>query len=377
MKATNDAGPPPVTHPPPRVWLLTGHKAGDNTQVVALAEALGWPFELKRFAYQPWELLSNRLLGVTLAGIDRAASTPLEPPWPDLIITAGRRNEPVARWIRAQSGGHTRLVHVGRPWASLDCFELIVATPQYFLPPRPNILRIDLPLHRITPAGLAKVATRRGEQFAHLPRPYWSVLLGGNSGPFVFTVNKALRLARWLNTRLRTEGGSLLVTNSARTPEPAFTTFLAALEAPLSVYHWGDPAAENPYQAYLALADRLVVTGESMSMVAEAAVTGKPLYIYDLSDCPPDDPGAPAGCRPWWTYRHNLRFKPLSHRLAMVLAPRRMRGDVSRIQTRLIASGRAVWVGQEWKGGSEPQESDLECAAARVRALFDAPPSLP
>jgi mitochondrial fission protein ELM1 len=365
------AGPPPAAHLPPRVWLLTGHKAGDNTQVVALAQALGWPFELKRFAYQPWELLSNRLLGVTLTGIDRAGSSPLEPPWPDLIITAGRRNEPVARWIRAQSGGHSRLVHIGRPWASPDCFDLIVTTPQYFLSARPNILQIDLPLHRITPAGLVEVATRWGEYFAHLPRPYWSVLLGGNSGHFVFTVNKALRLARWLNTRLRTEGGSLLVTNSARTPKPAFAAFLAALEAPLSVYQWGDPAAENPYQAYLALADRLVVTGESMSMLAEASITGKPLYIFDLSDCPEGNAGAPGGCRPWWTYRHNLRFKPLSHRLAMVLAPRRMRRDVSRIQARLVASGRAVWVGQEWKGSSGPQESDLECAAARVRAMFD------
>jgi mitochondrial fission protein ELM1 len=375
MNRSDDAGSAPAAHPPPRVWLLTGHKAGDNTQVVALAGALGWAFELKRFAYQPWELLSNRLLRVTLAGIDRPGSSPLEPPWPDLIITAGRRNEPVARWIRAQSDGYSRLVHVGRPWASLDCFDLIVATPQYFLPPRPNILRIDLPLHRITPAGLVELATQRAEQFSHLPRPYWSVLLGGDGGPFVFTVNKALCLARWLNARLRTEGGSLLVTNSARTPEPTFAAFLAALEAPMSVYHWADPTAENPYQAYLALADRLVVTGESMSMLAEASITGKPLYIYDLSDCPAGDVGASGGCRPWWTYRHNLRFKPLSHRLAMVLAPRRMRGDVDRIQAHLVTSGRAVWVGQEWRSGSRPQQSDLERAAARVRALFDAPTS--
>jgi mitochondrial fission protein ELM1 len=360
---------PPVAHAPPRVWLLTGHKAGDNTQVVALAEALCWPFELKRFAYQPWELLSNRLLGVTLAGIDRAGSSALEPPWPDLVITAGRRNEPVARWIRRQSGGHTRLVHVGRPWAPLDCFDLIVATPQYFLPERANILPIDLPLHRITPAGLDEVAACWGGRYAHLPRPYWSVLLGGNSGPFVFTADKAVHLAHWLNACVRNEGGSVLVTNSARTPEKAYAALLSTLEAPLSVFRWGDPAEENPYQAYLALADRLVVTGESMSMLAEASSTGKPLYIFDLSDCPAA--GAQGDCRPWWLHRHNLRYKPLSHHFAMALAPRRMRRDVSRIQERLVASGRAVWVGQEWKAGcSRRQEADIERAAARVRALL-------
>jgi mitochondrial fission protein ELM1 len=373
MNVASDADNPPPPRPPPRVWLLTGHKAGDNTQVVALAEALGWPFELKRFVYQSWELLSNRLLGVTLAGINQACSSVLEPPWPDLVITAGRRNEPVARWIRARSAGRTRIVHIGRPWAPLDCFDLIIVTPQYFLPERPNILPIDLPLHRITRAGLDETAGHWSARFVHLARPYWAVLLGGNSGPFVFTAEKAVRLARWLNARVRDAGGSVLVTNSARTPQSAFTALLSTLEAPLSVFRWGDPAGENPYLAYLALADRLVVTGESMSMLAEASFTGKPLYIFDLSDCPAGDAGAPGNCRPWWLHRHNLRYKPLSHHLAMALAPRRMRRDVSRIQARLVASGRAVWVGQEWTGGGRAQATDLERAAARARALFGDP----
>ena len=43
----------------PRVWLLLGHKAGDNNQVLALAEALAWPWEEKRIVYRPWELLSQ------------------------------------------------------------------------------------------------------------------------------------------------------------------------------------------------------------------------------------------------------------------------------------------------------------------------------
>ncbi|MFM7273792.1 MAG: nucleoside-diphosphate sugar epimerase, partial [Gammaproteobacteria bacterium] len=52
---------------PTRVWLLLGHKSGDNNQVLALAERLGWGFEEKRIAYRPWELLASRILGVTLA----------------------------------------------------------------------------------------------------------------------------------------------------------------------------------------------------------------------------------------------------------------------------------------------------------------------
>ena len=81
--AAPDAGP--VV---PQVWILMGHKAGDNAQVLALAEALEWPFAVKHFAYRRYEVVPNMALGATLAGIDRAQSSSLEAPWPDLVISA-------------------------------------------------------------------------------------------------------------------------------------------------------------------------------------------------------------------------------------------------------------------------------------------------
>ena len=102
-----------------------------------------------------WELLVHAGARPTLAGINRSRSSALEPPWPDIVITAGRRNEPVARWIRQQSGARSRLVHVGRPWAPLENWDLIITTPQYFLPAAPNILHNRLPLH--SPLNAAEV----------------------------------------------------------------------------------------------------------------------------------------------------------------------------------------------------------------------------
>jgi mitochondrial fission protein ELM1 len=117
--------------------VLTGNKAGDSTRVLALAEALGWPFEIKQFIYRA--NVSNLLLGATLAGIDKQRSSPVEAPWPDLVISAGRLNAPIARWIQQQSDT-VRLVHVGRAWSSLEYFDLVVTTPQYRVPVRPNVL---------------------------------------------------------------------------------------------------------------------------------------------------------------------------------------------------------------------------------------------
>ena len=317
----------------PAVWCLLGKKAGDNTQVRALARELGWGFEEKLIVAQPWELLANLGLRITLAGIDRGASSPLRPPWPDLVITAGRRNEPVARWIRRQSGGRTRLVHIGRPWAPLPTWDLVVTTPQYFLPEQPNVLHNTLPLHRVSESELAAAGERLKPELAKLPRPWIAVLVGGDSGRYVMTPAKGARLGRLASALAEAAAGALLVSGSPRTPAGALDALRAELAVPHYLYRWGDPG-DNPYPGLLALADAFVVTGESMSMLGEAAARGRPLFIFDPGD----------GDTPWWRLAHSYRYKPLSHRLAMRFGPRRMRRDVGRIQDALVADGRARWL---------------------------------
>ena len=354
-----------------KLWALLGRKAGDNAQVLALAEALGWPFEEKNIRAQPWEIIPHLLIGPTLAGIDRAASSALAPPWPDLVISAGRRNEPVARWIRARTGGKAKLVHIGRPWAAPETWDLIVTTPQYFLPVAPNVLVNALPLHRLTRESVAEDAARLTPRLSHLPRPWTTVLIGGDSGAFVFTPETGRRLAQGVNRLIRQTGGSALVADSPRTPHAASQAFRAALDTPHEGYWWQGRASwpENPYRGFLGLADRFVVTGESMSMLAEATAMARPLYVFD-----PSEPGR------WWLRAHNYGSKPLSHRFAMRLAPLRMRRDVGRIQAALVQDGRARWLDDAPdliaadEGWFNPATSDPGAgprrAADRVRALF-------
>ena len=344
-----------------RVWCLLGRKAGDNAQVRALAAELGLPAEEKRVVARPWELLVHLGAGISLAGIDRQRSSPLGPPWPDLVITAGRRNEPVARWIRHQSGGHARVVHIGRPWAPLDCYDLIVTTPQYFLPQAPNILHNELPLHRLLPADLREAEHTFRTRWHGLPRPWIAVLVGGDSGRFVFTPDKARKLGADCDHLARERGGSLLLSDSPRTPAAAGNALVSQITAPCYCYRFGE-AGENPYPGFLATADEFIVTGESMSMLAEASSRGKPLHIFDMGD----------GSTAWWKLRHNYRYKPLSHRFAMCFGPRRMRRDVGKIQQTLVTSGRANWLGQETRvpSGSAGADDELAATAARVRRLL-------
>ncbi len=314
----------------PNIWCLLGRKAGDNTQVRSLAEALGVSFTEKHIVARGWELLPHLLLRVTLAGIDRSQSSELAPPWPNLLITAGRRNEPVARWIQRQSGGRTRLVHIGRPWAPLDAWDLVVTTPQYFLPEQSNILHNRLPLHR-QQSQQAEAATVWRERFEALQRPLVALLVGGDSGKFVLTNDKAASLGRLAAGLSGRAGGTLLCVASPRTPASAFAALTATAGEAAEVFPWG---GDNPYQALLQLADAFVVTGESMSMMGEASATGKPLFIFDMADAD--------GC--WWRRGYNYRYKPLSHRLAMRLGPERMRRDIGRIQSALVEGGQAQWL---------------------------------
>lgn len=315
------------------VWCLLGKKAGDNAQVRALAEELGWGREEKHIAARPWELLCHLGDAVTLAGIDRARSSALEAPWPDLVISAGRRNEPVARWIQQQSGGTTRLVHIGRPWAPLAAWDLIVTTPQYFLPEHPGIVHNSLPLHRYSASELANAGDALQSHVAHLPRPWVAVLMGGDSGRFVMTPEKGRTLGELVQALASAAGGSVLFTDSPRTPQAAGDALQAQLQQAHFCYRWGS-GGENPYRGMLALADAFVVTGESMSMLGEAAATDRPLYIFDVGD----------GDTRWWLQSHNYRYKPLSHHLAMRFGPVRMRRDIGNIQNALVESGRAKWL---------------------------------
>lgn len=346
----------------PRVWILRGPKAGDYAQLQLLARALDVPSLTKLLVFRRWELLLHARPRPTLAALDRVASDALEPPWPDLVLTAGRRNELVARWIRDASGGRSRLVHVGRPWSNPRRFDLVVSNRQYWLDAGANVIVNDLPLTDLTAASLDPERQLWGTHWAPLPRPWTVLLVGGDSGPLVFTPEHARELARQINARIAQTGGSLLLTTSSRTPARSADALLATLKAPAFVYRWPSSVA-NPFRGLLACGDEFVVTADSMSMLTEACATAKPVYLFDYSDA----------ARGWLT-RSAYRWKPFVHRLAMSIGPVRMRRDVGRIHAALLDAGRirridAVGAGAMRVTGSN-SANDLMRTVERVRALL-------
>ncbi len=365
----NDA-PVPATRRPPHVWILMGHRAGDNSQVLALGEALGWPFEVKRFVYARHEILVNWPFTSSLVGVDPRRSDRLRPPWPDLVLTSGRRNEPIARWIRDQADHPVRLVHLGRPWARAQRWDLVVTTPQYGLPQLPNILHNEAPLHGVTAERLGKAAAQWEDRFADLPKPRIGVLVGGNSGPYPFDVGSGERLGRAANALARRLGGSLLVTTSARTRTDATDALFGEVDVPSYLYRWqaGDP--HNPYFGILSVADRIIVTADSVSMMAESCATGRPVDLFDTGVGRTSMRGTGGPDAPFWKRMDRVHWKAFVYRQTMRYGPSRLTRDIRIVQQRLVESGRAVWLGDEHPNEAPPPGRDLERAVDRVRALF-------
>ncbi|HEX3209036.1 MAG TPA: ELM1/GtrOC1 family putative glycosyltransferase, partial [Geminicoccaceae bacterium] len=145
---------------------------------------------------------------------------------------------------------------------------------------------------------------------------------------------------------------------------------------PYQLFRWTREATDNPYFGYLALADAIVVTCESATMLAEACATRKPVYMFDLER---DQEPGPAESWHARLRRHarrcNLqRLKAWLYREVFLrLAPSKITRDTTRVHELLLESGRAVWLGQPSPPGTPPASDDLARSVRAVRELLEQP----
>ncbi|MCC9625828.1 mitochondrial fission ELM1 family protein [Thalassospira sp. MA62] len=264
------------------IWVLADDRAGNINQALGVAEALAQPFKRIDIAYTKLARLPNLVRGASLMGVDTRSRDRLRAPWPDLVIAAGRRTAPVARWIKKQSGGHTRLCQIMRPDSGEGAFDLIAVPAHDRMPARDNVLQIPGAPHRVTETRLLIEADNWRPQFKGLPRPRFAVIVGGSTKKTTFTRDMADELISRAIDSAAAVDGSLMVTTSRRTGaenEQLIAERLAESCVSYALHDWASKR-ENPYFGYLALADILIVTGDSVSMCCEAAAAPGGVYIY-------------------------------------------------------------------------------------------------
>lgn len=261
-----------------KIWILADDRAGNVNQLLGIAEALQEPFERKDIRYTEWVKLPNMIRRKTLLGVDKASQKSLLAPWPDVVLSAGRRSFPVARFIRKQSGNKTKIVQLMNPGSAGFSEASLVVLPAHdnYRGKASNVMIVVGSPHRITPQKLQEAHDRWDPAFAAYPHKRISVIIGGATKNKPFTADRALELALGIK---KLNPASVLVTTSRRTPMEVIDLLQKELPRPMFFYRFGDKS-ENPYFGLLACADEIVVTGDSMSMCSESCAAGIPVSIF-------------------------------------------------------------------------------------------------
>ena len=261
-----------------KIWILADDRAGNVNQLLGIAESMKEPFERVDIRYTKWVRLPNLIRGKTLWGIDEASKKSLKAPWPDVVLCAGRRSFPVARFIRKQSGNKTKIVQLMNPgMAGFREAELVVLPAHDNYRGRAeNVIVVVGSPHRITSEKLNEAREKWEPVFADYPHKRVSVIVGGATKNKPFPVEQAEALVAGIK---KLNPKSVLVTTSRRTPMEVVDVLQKELPQPMFFYRFGDKA-ENPYFGLLAATDEIVVTGDSMSMCSESCAAGVPVSVF-------------------------------------------------------------------------------------------------
>lgn len=252
-----------------KAWLITDGKAGHEAQALGVAEALGVDYELRRVT--PMGLIK---LLAPWGPADSAFDC--RPPWPALAIAVGRTAMPALRLVRRRAGAGTFTVALQDPHTSARIADLIWV-PEHDRRRGGNVITTLTPPHRFTARLLAELRAKSDAVIDALPHPRVMVALGGVSKVWRYTAEDCRRLAAALR-RLGEAGASFLLTPSRRTPPEVLAAARAVVSAYPHIVFTGE--GENPYARFLAKADAIVVTADSVSMTGEAVATGRPVLVF-------------------------------------------------------------------------------------------------
>ena len=258
-----------------RAWLITDGKAGMDVQVRGVADALGLDAEMKHVTPTGvHRLLSPWLPPAARERIGRGGA--LSPPWPQIALATGRLSIPYLRAVRRQAGPAMYSVILQDPKTGRGSADLIWV-PEHDKLRGENVISTPTAPHSFTQTRLAQLRAQMSPEVAALPSPRIAIMLGGRSGDYLYSDACHERLAGALRS-LAASGASFLVTPSRRTHTELLRTVDAATATSPRIL-WNGLTA-NPYADFLAQADALIVTADSVNMTSEAAATGRPVYVF-------------------------------------------------------------------------------------------------
>jgi mitochondrial fission protein ELM1 len=263
-------------------WALLDERVGSNKQTLAIADGISGDFAVKNIKYNVFVKLPNFILSRHLCGMNKRKSDDIFVNLPDLIICSGRRLANVALNIKKRNKNKTKIITILNPNFNFNKFDVVIL-PEHDNKIGKNVITYTGSLVNLDKNKKQNEVEKWKNTFSQYKKPFVSFFMGGDTKKTKF---RPENLKNILNIK-----ETLLISTSRRTGKKCvemiekkqvieisdnenlkFTNFL---------YNWNrEYGQNNPYFAMLGVADYIIVTGDSISMVAESCGTGKPVFIY-------------------------------------------------------------------------------------------------
>lgn len=263
-------------------WTLTPGPVAFRKQTAGIAQALSLNFEEKQVKRsKPWCWLPKNWTGGALKQL-QPGSDRLTAPWPDVVISSGQHTIPYALAIRKASEDYCTLIHIQKPAVAFHHFDAIIA-PEHDHAQGDNVLQTLGATHDVTQAALAKAIEEFAPRFKPFKAPFCSVFIGGSSKQYTLTHAHTATLANTIINLAKRYPGTILVSGSRRTGQENMTYLARRFKDYTNIFLYNN-VGKNPYLGMLALAEKIIVTDDSVSMISEACYTGKPVYLLRLPE---------------------------------------------------------------------------------------------
>ncbi len=261
------------------ILILTDGKIGDLAQCRGIASRLSSADTIVEHVVSPdwFHALPLPFMPVQKSDRQGAPDSPLNPPYPDMVLASGRRTVPYLRALRRIRGNNATpmIVFLKDPRGGRSAADFVWAPVHDELAGDDFITTHTSP-HGFSDTTLDAAGIAGAKRFAKLPRPLVGVVLGGNSNAVKWDKQSSSAFATILRNISPDRG--IVVTPSRRTPKILSETVAQALQDRPS-WVW-DGAGDNPYTEILASSDYLVVTGDSHNMVSECLAAGKAVHVF-------------------------------------------------------------------------------------------------
>lgn len=262
-------------------WVISDGAAGNQRQAMAMADGLGLaPRVINLRLHHPWDWLAPRLRIAARQAMEDRNGLLIAAPWPDIAIGCGRRAALLTRCLRQWSGGRCFTVQILDPRIAAAQFDAVVA-PQHDRLCDPNVIETIGALNPIDETWLEQGRIRFAS-LGELPAPRTAVLIGASNASVTLDDVWFEALLDAVTRQHELAGGSFLVSTSRRTPRQRVEDLRKAFSRWPGVFWGGSQDGENPYAGMLALADRIIVSADSVNMVSEACASGKPVHAFAI-----------------------------------------------------------------------------------------------